>query len=196
MNLVAAKQPMTRLDSRQVDSDSRERTSNQCGLVSFPGRIGAAPRNKVDSFPSIFSSLPPPTINSFLLSSPRADSRVVHDARRQKLLCCPSVPAVRPRGSQFRGLSVAGTDSPSPLLSRNVQLTNWNSSDVRFAAMLPLPMTPLPSSRARRALMYVASHRKPFVPAGPVRTAQSKYLEILPRRQATYISDHTNTQWS
>lgn len=81
-----------------------------CGLPA--ARIGAAPRKL------ILASLSPsplllPTINSF--SHRRSQfTGFVHDARRQKLLRCSPVPAVRPRGAQLRGPRFAGIDGPTP----------------------------------------------------------------------------------
>jgi hypothetical protein len=60
-------------------------------------------------FPSSFSP-PIPPHHQFLRPSYLTGS--VHDARRQKFLCCSPVPAVRPCDPQLRGPHLAGTYQP------------------------------------------------------------------------------------
>lgn len=157
---------------------------------------GRTPSNKVESsflFPSSFLPLPHHQFASFTLR--RVDLRVSFTmlAARNFSAARQCLRSVRVAPSLVAPVSQVPIYSPR-FPSENVQLANCDSPDARFVAMLPLPMKPLPSSRVRRALMYVASQRKPFPPVSPVRAAQCAYTEIgnLPYERAVHISNSTN----
>lgn len=151
----------------------RPMTSAEVGLSSGSRRRPIKPmrsRTRSDSgrretrfFPFssslLFSSHP---INTLPLQSRLSGS--VHDARRQKLLCCSPVLAVGPHGPQLCHLCVAGTRPPPacPLvhpsrirLLEDHQLTSFFANFSCAVTLLP-PTMLSPSSRARRALMYVS----------------------------------------
>ena len=144
------------------------------------------------------SSSPLPTPQSHDLTLPPLDPHktalrrdIVQDARRQKLLCCSPMPALGPHGPQLRHLCVAGTvythlhipNAPRPP-ENYAAITNtihWLTyvPISSCAAMLLLLTRLSPSSRARRALMYVVFPHAcefffPFRDIVPVPTADAR----------------------
>lgn len=167
MSSATAKKPTTMLGETKWTRVAGGHSKRQCGQVSDRG--GRRATKLILLFPFLPLSSVFPTINSLLLLFYRVDLRVLFTmlAARNFSAARQCLRSVRVAPSFVAPVSQVPICSP-PLLSETLQLANWNSPDVRFVAMLPLPMKLLPSSRVRRALMYV---RKLFPPVRPVRAA-------------------------